>query len=72
MTDIMRQRLRRSYPAPPQKFKSLDEVAEWANRLYRALAESMSEGFGGNIIQSSNPPGQTDGQDTDIWIEIRS
>jgi len=68
VTDVVRRRLKRRYPPPPQKFASLDEVNEWAQRLYRSLSENIDEGYGGNIVLSSNVPTSSDGRDGDIWI----
>jgi hypothetical protein len=69
MADVVRRRLRRNYPVPPQKFKSLDEVSDWARRLYASLSENIDEGYGGNIVLSSNTPTASDGRDGDLWIE---
>lgn len=69
MTDVVRRRLKRRYPAPPQTFKSLAEVSEWAARLYKSLSENMDEGYGGNIVMSPNQPSSSDGRDGDIWIK---
>lgn len=68
MADMVRRRARKAYPVPPQKFKSLAEVSEWANRLHRALSERVDEGYGGNIVMSTSNPTAEDGRDGDIWI----
>ncbi|MCK7503188.1 MAG: hypothetical protein MZV70_03205 [Desulfobacterales bacterium] len=56
MADVVRRRAKRHYPAPPQTFKSLAEVSEWATRLYKALSDNIDEGYGGNIVMSPNDP----------------
>lgn len=69
MADMARRRRRKAYPQPPQSFRNLGEVAEWAGRLYRALAEPDEDSYGGNIVLSPNSPESTDGRDGDIWIQ---
>ena len=53
---------------PPARFRSLDEVSDYLNKLYVKLSESQTEGFAGNITTSTADPSVEDGVDGDVWV----
>lgn len=69
MADQVRRRAKKRYPVPPAKFKTLDEVADYMGRLYRTLSDNIDDGYGGNVVISTNEPAASDGADGDIWVK---
>lgn len=69
MADEVRRRARKRYPAPPAKFKDLAEVSDWAAKLWRTLSDNIDDGYGGNIVISTNEPTASDGRDGDFWVK---